>query len=193
MKLLRTFLPLVCLCLFATPCLRAQVSVYGTFGAADYGFSDKNTGHLTIYSDTVAFEGGAMYRFSSQARNQIGVDVRFQGSPGGRGGEAGVIALQYAFVPREHRLSPYVQVGVGFVSDTGNEPTVPYSNEAYLYERQRVTSPAVGFAGGLDLRLSPSWDYRIIDLQDYAGVSGAPIAGSAAFSTGVVYHFGKRS
>jgi len=189
MKLLRALLA-VCLVLSCIPHIAsAQAMVYGTFGFSDFGFTDRYTGDIYIYSDTVALSVGGVYLFPTASRNKYGIDARFEVSPGSRGGKAGTVAFRYNFIPETHRLRPYVQLGFGAVSTTANEPTTLYPNGAYLYQRQTLTSPAVGYAGGLDLHLNSSWDYKIFDLQEYVGVGKNPIASTVAFTTGAVYHF----
>lgn len=160
----------------------AQVSIYGTVAATDYGYS-YNRGSLNPRGDHVGFGGGSTYNFPIQSRFTAGVDLRGSITPATTGGGFGAASLRFGFVPHHNPFKPYLQIGGGFV--TAKIP-VYFTNSP---SSQTVTTPALDLAFGLDLRISPSFDLRLIELQGAGGSKGSTNTGLGSISTGIVYHF----
>jgi hypothetical protein len=90
-------------------------------------------------------------------------------------------------------LRPYFLLGGGVATSTFkiNDITGPAA-EGLTTQPTRFTSGGVEFAGGLDVRLSDSFDLRAVELGAVAGASNQGV-GSAFLDAGLVYHLHKRS
>jgi hypothetical protein len=187
MRLRPVFLCLLALALFpiaSSAQSGGKLSVYGTIGASNYGYSF-NGNSLTISRDQFGFAGGAFYNFPIASRATLGVDARGSFSPGDTGGAKGFVSARAGFVPTSSRLRPYFQLGVGEVH--AKVPAFSFTVGA-----QAINKFAVDLALGLDVRLTTSLDWRAFELEGGAGSSGngGTGVGSASFSTGIVYRFG---
>jgi hypothetical protein len=162
----------------------AQVSAYGTIAATDYGFVVGST--EVTKSDSPGFIVGAFYNFPIQSRLTAGIDARGSYSPGERGGSSAAAALRIGFVPERVVLRPYFQLGGGVVSSTPDDRTVGDEVRPIRY-----TSGGLEFALGLDIRLTPSFDLRALEIGAIAGSGSvsSPGAGSGFVNAGIVYHF----
>jgi hypothetical protein len=153
-------IPIAIFILFSAPTANAETSIYGTAMLTTF-----NNG------DTGGFTGGAFYNFKTSSRLTAGIDGRLSYAPGNKGGNAELGALRISFIPRSNPLRPYLQIGGGVVSETGN----PY----------RRTTGALEILGGLDIRLTKNFDLRAVD---YGAAAGSRF-GYAFLNAGIVYHF----
>jgi len=160
---------------------KAQVSVYGTVGVTNYGYAFNNNG-LTYNSDRVGFGAGVTYNFPIQSRLTAGIDLRGAITPSATGGGLGAASLRFGFVPQHNPFKPYIQIGGGFIT-----AKVPASS--FTVGKQTLTTASLDLAFGLDLRITPSLDLRLFEIQGAGGSKGSSKTGSAAISTGIVYHF----
>lgn len=159
----------------------AQSSIYGTLAVTDYGYAFNNES-LTVSDDHLGFGAGGFYNFPIQSRLTAGIDLRGSITPSSTGGDKGFVSARFGFVPHHNPLKPYVQIGGGFI-----RTKVPAFFESV--EAQSVTAASLDFAFGLDIRLTPFFDLRLLELESGAGVNGSTTVGSASLSSGVVYHF----
>jgi hypothetical protein len=179
-----------------TPLAKAQLSVYGSinltrFGYASTvtgnGFYDPGSGSFSFYKDTFGLEAGATHMFQSASRLRAGIDVRDIYSPGNLGGDAGFASLRIAFVPRTHALSPYLQLGGGFI--TLQYPTTACTEgiggATCISGHERITGGAADLLFGLNIRASSAWSIRAIEFGGYAG----PNVELSTIGAGVVYTF----
>jgi hypothetical protein len=161
------------------PAAEAQLSAYGTIAWSSYGFNDDgNSYHFD--NETASIGGGAFYNFPIHSRLTAGIDGRVLYGPASHGGVTADAALRIGFVPEHVRLRPYFEIGGGVVSavlDPGFDPT-------------RITNGALEFLGGLDVRLTDSFDWRAVE---YGGAVGSSSNGNASgvvfLNSGFVYHF----
>jgi hypothetical protein len=178
----RCLLAFFILLALATPRIsQAQVSVYGTVAATNHGYTFNNGG-LSNGGDHFGFGVGGTYNFPIQSRLTAGIDVRGGISPGSTGGGSGAVSFRVGFVPHRILLRPYFQIGGGFVTSKVH---------SFGGSSQTVSVGSVDLALGLDIRLTPSFDLRLLELEGAAGSSGSTGAGVGKLSTGVVYHFSK--
>ena len=155
--------------------------MYGTIALTDNGYA--YNGNSLIFHDHPGFGFGGFYAFPTASRFAFGVDARGSFSPGTTGGAKGFVSARAAFVPRQNPLRPYFQIGVGEIH--ARVPAFSYTVGATT-----INKFGLDLALGLDLRLTSSFDYRIVELESGAGFdTRASEAGSASLSTGVVYHF----
>ncbi len=160
---------------------KAQTSIYGTVSLTNYGYAF-NGNSLIVSKDEFGLGGGAFYNFPIQSRLTAGIDARGDFAPEATGGGKVFVSARFGFVPHRNPLRPYLQIGGGLI-----HAKVPrYSN---LIGAQTINKGALDLALGLDLRLTPSLDYRLLELESGAGASSATSAASASLSTGIVYHF----
>jgi hypothetical protein len=159
---------------------KAQVSVYGTVAATNYGYALNSNDNLTT-STHLGFGGGLTYNFPIESRLTAGIDLRGSVTPAATGGGLGAASLRFGFVPYHNPFKPYVQVGGGFV--TAKVPAF-----SSTVGKRTITSASLDLAFGLDLRITPHFDLRLLELQGSAG-GASTRAGSGSFSTGIVYHF----
>ncbi len=165
---------------FFRPAAEGQVSAYGMVAYSSYGFASQNQGY-TFDNDTASIGAGAFYNFPIHSRLTAGIDGRVLYGPASHGGTTADAALRIGFVPTKVRFRPYFEIGGGVVS-AFIYPTPGFS--------QRVTNGAVEFATGLDLRLTNSVDWRVLEYGAALGPSGSAInAGVLYLDSGVVYHF----
>jgi hypothetical protein len=176
----RCLLAFFILLALATPLMsQSQVSIYGTVATTNHGYT-LNNGSLSNGGDHFGFGAGGTYNFPIQSRLTAGIDVRGGISPGSTGGASGAVSFRVGFVPHRNLLRPYFQIGGGFVT-----------SKVYSFggSSQTVTAGSADLAFGLDVRITPSFDLRLIELEGAAGRSGSTGAGVGKLSTGVVYHF----
>lgn len=168
----------------------AQTSVYGSVALNNYGYV--NNGSTAFKSDTEGVIGGLFYDFPIDSRLTAGVDVRGVYGFGARGGGLGAAALRVGFVPDRVVLRPYVEVGGAVISSTfnNNQITGP-ATQGLGTQSTRVTSGGLEFAGGLDVRLTRSFDLRAVELGAAAGGGNGGV-GSAFLDAGIVYHLHPR-
>lgn len=179
MKSLRLLLPVLFCFFLSLPFCEAQASVYGNVGITDYGYSVVNTS-FTVNRARPGFAVGGYYDFPIQSRLTAGIDVRGGYTPGAIGGDKFLVAVRFGFIPNVSRLEPYLQVGGGLF-----QAKIPVG--AGIVGGQTVTSGGIDLALGLDFRITPSFDYRVLEVESGAG-AGVKNAGSASISTGLVYH-----
>ena len=193
MTLFRCFTSLLALLLLLVPKQNAiaQTSIYGSVSGVNYVLQNNNSS--SAKSDTAGFVGGVFYNFPIQSRVTAGVDVRGSYGVGSRGGALAAGALRIGFVPERVVLRPYFLLGGGVVTSTFkiNDITGPAA-EGLTTQPTRFTSGGVEFAGGLDVRLSDSFDLRAVELGAVAGASNQGV-GSAFLDAGIVYHLHNRS
>ena len=173
--------------LLASSSAFGQASAYGTVSLTDYGYEFNGTG--IVFSDHPGFGFGALYEVPTSSRAVFGVDARGSFSPGATGGAKAFVSGRVAFHPRSNSLRPYFQIGLGEI-----HARVP--RLSFAIDPQTVNRFGLDLAVGLDVRLNPSFDYRVVELESGAGFSSAiKEDGSASLSTGLVYHFppGKRT
>jgi len=186
--LFRCFTSLLALLLLLVPKQNAiaQTSIYGSVSGVNYVLQNNNSS--AAKSDTAGFVGGVFYNFPIQSRVTAGVDVRGSYGVGSRGGALAAGALRIGFVPERVVLRPYFLLGGGVVTSTFkiNDITGPAA-EGLTTQPTRFTSGGVEFAGGLDVRLSDSFDLRAVELGAVAGGSNQDV-GSAFLDAGIVYH-----
>lgn len=188
MKLLRSTLGVVCLA-FASAA-HAQFSTYATVSATPFGFSGANYNGVSFKAETGSFTVGTFYTFPSSSRFKAGIDARYLYGPGYNGGQAFNAALRVAFVPTQNRLRPYLQIGGGVVHTDLNETYCSGFSCGTFH--QGITNGVANIDFGLDIRLTPSVDWRAIDYgAAAAGSNGATRAGLGWIGTGAVYHFGQ--
>ena len=148
---------------------KAQTSIYGMVALTDYGYkSYPGQTDLRSRGDTFGIGGGLTYFFPSSSRLKAGPDVRFAASFGNKGGEDGAAALRIAFVPHQNPLSPYFQIGGGFVSIPDAVITTALPSGYVSFSQQRVTGGTVDFAFGLNIRTSRQWAIRAVELDAQA-------------------------
>ena len=151
----------------------AQAAVYGEVGITNYGLTT-NGGDFTYGSDRLGGMLGGFYNFPIESRFTAGIDAHVGFGMHTNTGVKGAVAARFGFVPHRNPLRPYLEIGGGVVS-------------AHL-PPESVTTGALAIGFGLDVRVTPSLDWRAVELESAAGgVSRS--AGSASLSTGVVYHF----
>ena len=181
------------LILFIAPHIaKAQFSIYGTLGVAGYGYSQAGSNDVIFGRDHIGFGAGATYNFPIQSRLTAGIDLRGAVAPSDYGGSMGTASLRFGFVPHHNRLKPYLQIGGGFV--TAKTPSyvaygIPSSDTV---QKQSFTNGALALALGLDVRILPSFDWRLLEIQSAAGGNTSNNTGMAAVSTGIVYCFPRR-
>ncbi len=160
---------------------KAQSSIYGTVTVSNYGYAFR--GESTTYdSDRFGLGAGGFYNFPIRSRFTAGIDLRGSFTPNADGGSKGFVSARFGFVPHHNPLKPYFQIGGGFI-----HAKVPAFTETV--QAQAVTAAALDLALGLDIRLTPSFDLRLPELESGAGGNGSMTAGSASLSGGIVYHF----
>ena len=140
----------------------------------------------------VGFMTGGTYNFPIQSRLTAGIDLRGAFSPSDHGGGMGAASLRFGFVPHRIPFKPYFQIGGGFVTTTTPSYVLSGIPSSVTVQKQSLTTGALAIALGLDLRISHSFDWRVLELQSAAGRSGTTRTGMASISTGVVYHFPNR-
>lgn len=182
MKLVRGLVVVPALFLFLHLSARAETAVYGTVGVTNYGYAYDGNQNLIYSPDHFGVGVGAFYRFPIQSRFSAGLDARFSDTPSSFGGNNGFVSARFGFVPTLNPLRPYLQIGMGYVHTNIPGFATPFSPKS-------VTAAALGLAFGLDVRVSPTFDWRAIELGGGAGVNSSNSAGSASLSTGLVYHF----
>ena len=156
----------------------AQVSAYCMVGLSRYGFSYQGGSYFK--DDTASFGGGAFYNFPIHSRLTAGIDGRVLYGPASYGGTTADVALRVGFVPMRNRLRPYFEIGGGMVSSVSNPGFAP----------QRITNGAAEFLGGLDIRLTDSFDLRAVEYGAAAGASNNGTTSGVGFlDAGFVYHF----
>jgi hypothetical protein len=198
MRILR-YLLLAPTLLFVAPLAKAQLSLYGSINATKYGYAttapgtgtyEPGTGTYSFYKDTFGLEGGGTYLFHTASRLKAGVDLRDIYSPGVLGGDAGFASLRIAFVPRTHALSPYFQLGGGFITMQYPSSCVSSLSGTFCSSgRNRLTSGAADFLFGLNIRTHSPWSIRAIEFGGYAGTN----VQLSSVGAGVVYTFRSRS
>ena len=172
---------------FACPIVHAQLSVFGS--AALTNDCLKNNGVLSCKSDTGGVIGGVLYNFPIESRLSAGIDARASYSFGPRGGQSVTAAFRIGFVPHVNPLRPYFELGGGVVTSTFNDNQLTGLVTAGLTSTStRRTSGGAEFAVGLDIRLTPRFDLRALEL----GATGGTVGG-AFLDAGLVYHLHKRT
>jgi hypothetical protein len=169
------------LLILLAPSAKAQLSVYATASLTNYG-QTVNSSPLVISRDLGGVACGAMYLFPLSERLTLGIDARGAFAPAATGGEKAFVAARFGFVPHRNPVRPYVQVGVGSI-------TAKYLRTTNVVGAGSVTTVAFDIALGLDVRLTPTLDWRAIEIESGAGEKGSEQSGSASVSTGIVYHF----
>ncbi len=167
----------------ALVCVRAaaaQTSVYGELSVTNYGYT-VNGGNLAYSSDHVGGTFGGFYNFPIQSRLTAGLDAHVGFGASSSGGVKGFVSARFGVVPVKFPLRPYLEVGGGFVS-----AHVPRLTN--IVGPQTITSGALELGLGVDLRLTRTVDWRLIEFEGGGG-GGTKAAGSGSVSTGVVYHF----
>ena len=140
--------------------------------------------YLSNGHDHFGFGAGITYNFPIQSRLTAGIDFRGSISPGATGGGFGAASLRFGFVPHHNPLRPYLQLGGGFVT---SKVAASYSTTG----NQSVTNDSIDLAFGLDVRITPSFDWRAVEIASAAGNSGSTTVAVASIGTGIVYHFPK--
>ena len=188
------FLPLLALfLLLAFTAARGQTTVYAGIDATQYSFRSNVDGNFnydpsgsgySYYKTGVGFEGGATWLIPSSSRLKAGIDGRFLGSPGSRGGNAAFASLRIAFVPHRNPLEPYFQIGGGYVhTHLPGQYVVSASNGTLvMLSQSSVTGGAADLAFGLNVRTGQHWLVRAIELGGYSG--GKAGLGSIGFGVG---------
>jgi hypothetical protein len=199
----RSALALALLSVFTLPSTaRAQTSVYGTISLTNYGFSSTaqdtlnyspNANNFSFNSDNLGLGAGATYLIPSSHRFKAGLDLRETYSIGHGGGNSGFASLRLAFVPHRNPLSPYFQLGGGYIHSPlpGGEYviTVQPGDNTQVIHQSGVTGGAIDIALGLNVRASEHWTIRAIELGSTAG----PRVASASLGTGVIYTLPSRT
>jgi hypothetical protein len=198
----------VLMLVFAAPALcsalqaHSQVlSVYGLFTpqhatnvqtGSVYSGGSYNEQYTSFWAP--GFGGGVTLNFLNLHIIKLGIDLRGSTKPGTTGADTAQGALRLGFQPPWLKIKPYVQAGVGYLATrTTNVTTTPGSSTPVggTFSNQYAT---YGVQGGVDTRLAPFVDLRLIEL----GVSHAfntgisTSAGNAtlfSIGTGVVLHF----
>jgi hypothetical protein len=161
------------------PAAKAQLSAYGMVAWSSYGFSYQDNSY-SFDNETASLGGGAFYNFPIHSRLTAGIDGRVLYGPASRGGTTADVALRIGFVPTHVRLRPYFEIGGGVVSAVADPGPAT----------QRVTNGALELLGGLDIRLTDSFDLRAIEYGGAVGSSSSGLASGVAFlDAGFVYHF----
>ena len=107
-----------------TSAAQAQTSVYANLGVSNYGFSNIVSGEDTSFKgDAVGFGGGAFYDFPIQSRVTVGVDGRFEYSPGYDGGLFGGGAIRVGFVPHRNPLRPFLKLAAVLCTPATTKPS----------------------------------------------------------------------
>jgi hypothetical protein len=176
---------------------QAQASVYGGINATQYGFSSSATdegnyqpgsGYSTFYSTSFGLEAGGTYLFPSSSRLKGGIDLREIYSVGNSGGNAGFAALRIAFVPHHNPVSPYFELGGGYIHvPLPGEYVIADGNGNIIQvvQQNSVTGGAAEFLLGVEVRAGKNWSVRALELGGYAGSNVA----LSSIGAGVIYHF----
>jgi hypothetical protein len=168
----------------------AQTSIYGSVALVNYVLQNNNSS--AAKSDAAGFIGGVFYNFPIKSRLTAGVDVRGSYGVGPRGGALAAAAFRIGFVPEHVVLRPYFELGGGVATSTftNGQITGP-ATFGLSAQPTRFTSGGLELGGGLDVRLTDSFDLRAFELGAIAGGS-SPGVGSAFLDAGVVYHLHQR-
>jgi hypothetical protein len=170
---------------------RAQNAVYAGATLTNYGVSYASRS-IVFNGNSGGFTLGGFHNFPIKSRVTVGIDLRLEDSPSStKGGFYSAAALRVAFVPHHVRLRPYFQLGGGVVS-TNTYTTSPFATTSSIGPR-RYTNGALELVAGLDLRITNSLDWRVLDYGAAAGANSSGASGVGFVTTGIVYHFSSSS
>ena len=195
--------------LFAITCVattaRAQLGVYGTVTVEHtsnikclYATCGSSDGTI----DPIGGVGGVYYDFKNYGRVRLGVDARAGSTITSKNGAqfltgpkprifSALGGVRASFSTRYEALRPYVEGAVGIgrsniqtsITPSLSDPSIPTTIQYPTGLEYR------GFAG-VDFRLLPYLDFRVVEL----GIGALRSQGSSyrmeSISTGVVFHFG---
>jgi hypothetical protein len=152
----------------------AQVSVYG----------DLSANKLTSPSATSVLFGptlGVTALFVDGGRLTVGADLR--GSFVGGGQRLDQISIGPRFSLKTKRFEPYAEFLVGFGRYNGGSGS-PYTAS---------TDGEIQVNAGIDHKVRGNFDWRVFEIgyEQYYGNGG--VFNPKTFSTGVVYHIGRRT
>ena len=198
------------------PLAHAQGAVYGmvtaqNLGSLTYSTVGNGTANTVVTHTDGSFSpiggvGGVYYDFRDLGRVRLGIDVRGSIAASSHGadptstGSGGRLytamgGLRATFPTKYRLLAPYVQGSFGLArTDGGQTPNVSFNGALPLQNGRIVIDHGFAYQGfaGLDLKVLPSMDIRIVELGIGAisGVSNSP--GSHLLQSagvGVVFHF----
>lgn len=198
------------------PLAHAQGAVYGmvtaqNLGSLTYSTVGNGTANTVVTHTDGSFSpiggvGGVYYDFRDLGRVRLGIDVRGSIAASSHGadptstGSGGRLytamgGLRATFPTKYRLLAPYVQGSFGFArTDGGQTPNVSFNGALPLQNCRIVIDHGFAYQGfaGLDLKVLPAMDIRIVELGIGAisGVSNSP--GSHLLQSagvGVVFHF----
>jgi hypothetical protein len=181
---------------------RGQAAIYVTSSSSR--FSNVQTGSVSTasgYQEQYAsywasgIGGGVTLNFLSAGVAKLGFDFRGSTKPGTNGADTAMGGIKLAFNPPLLHFKPYVQASGGYVATRSvNISTSPSSPGQIVGGSFTNRYAAWELLGGIDYRLVPFLDLRLIEV---GGGSGLAIPGSAnqphltlfTVNTGVVFHF----
>ena len=213
---LRTSALLAVLPLAFAPLARAQGAIYGmvtaqNLGSLTYSTVGTGTANTTVTRTDGSFSpiggvGGVYYDFRNIGRVRLGIDLRGSIASSTHGadptstGSGGRLytalgGLRATFPTKYKLLAPYVQGSLGFArTDSGNTPTASFNNTLPLQDGRVVIDHGFAYQGfaGLDLRVLPLMDIRIVELG-IGGISGITNQSGShllqSVGVGIVFHF----
>ena len=165
----------------------AQVAAYLTYSPVEFDYFN-GSGSTPVSNSGIVqgVGGGVTIDHLHEGRFHTAVDLRasFNSKTYYRGG-TGAADYRIAFIPKRVALRPFVQLGVGFV--TAHDPSSNY------LKGPSTTDAVLDLAFGLDIRLTPRVDLRLLEIGGAApfrrGTNSSPTIGAGVISTGAVYHF----
>ena len=198
------------------PLVHAQGAVYGmvtaqNLGSLTYNTVGNGTANTVVTRTDGSFSpiggvGGVYYDFRDLGRVRLGIDVRGSIASSSHGADptsAGSGGRLYttmggvrATFPTKYRLlAPYLQGSLGLArTDGGQTPPPSFNSPLPLQNGRVVIDHGLAYQGfiGLDLKVLPAMDIRIVELGIGAisGVTNSP--GSHLLESagvGVVFHF----
>ena len=181
---------------FATVSAQAQLGIYGTVTVehtTGIKCLDTTCGSNNGTIDPVGGFGGVYYEFKNYGRVRLGVDARAGSTITGKNAAqflsgpkprifSALGGVRASFSTRYDVLRPYVEgvVGIG-------KSNLQTSTGATAL--QYPTGVEYRGLAGVDLRLLPALDFRVVEL----GIGALQLQGSSyrmeSISTGVVFHF----